>query len=159
MDALDEVAPAFVDMAHRIVWATVASVDRHERPRSRILHPIWRWDGGELRGFIGTTPTRTKRAHLSHTPFVSINYWAPSHDTCVAECRARWAFDDLTRVRIWELFKATPEPLGFDPARIPTWEGPTTESFAVIELEPWKLRVFPGTVLLRRGGSILAWQA
>jgi hypothetical protein len=39
MSDLSSVAPAFVEMAHRIVWATVATVDSQGRPRSRILHP------------------------------------------------------------------------------------------------------------------------
>ena len=38
------VAPAFVELAHRIVWGTVATVDPEGRPRTRILHPIWEWD-------------------------------------------------------------------------------------------------------------------
>ena len=41
--SLSEVAPAFVDMAHRIVWCSAATVDRANRPRSRVLHPIWEW--------------------------------------------------------------------------------------------------------------------
>ena len=41
MDALDE----FVSIAHRVVWATVATVDRRARPRSRVLHPLWVRDG------------------------------------------------------------------------------------------------------------------
>ena len=45
MNTLVEVAPAFVEMAHRIVWSTAATVDNEGRPRSRILHPIWLWDG------------------------------------------------------------------------------------------------------------------
>ena len=32
---LSEVAPRFVEMAHRIVWASVATVDAKGRPRSR----------------------------------------------------------------------------------------------------------------------------
>src|ERR687898_1685714 len=88
MTDLAAVAPAFVEMAHRIVWATVATVDPEERPRSRILHPIWEWDGESLTGWIGTGPTPVKRAHLDHSPYMSVNYWAPNHDTCVAECRA-----------------------------------------------------------------------
>ena len=65
---LAEVAPAFVAMAHRIVWCSVATVDASQRPRSRILHPIWEWDDGQLTGWIGTGPTATKRAHLDHQP-------------------------------------------------------------------------------------------
>jgi hypothetical protein len=48
MHDLALVAPAFVEMAHRIVWASAATVDKHGRPRSRILHPIWQWDGARL---------------------------------------------------------------------------------------------------------------
>lgn len=52
MDELTDVAPPFVETAHRIVWATVATVGPDLRPRSRILHPIWEWDGEELTGWI-----------------------------------------------------------------------------------------------------------
>ena len=158
MTELGDTAAAFIEMAHRIVWATVATSDPRGRSRSRILHPIWEWDGLALRGWIGTTPTATKRSHLAHSEYVSVSYWEPSHDTCVAECRARWAFDDATRVRVWELFKAAPAPVGYDPALIPTWHGPTTDSFAAIALEPWRLRVFPGTVLMGQGGAIRTWR-
>ena len=88
MQSLVEVAPAFVEMAHRIVWCSAASVDARGRPRSRVLHPIWRWDGRRLDGFVATGPTPTKRAHLAASPFLSLSYWAPSQDTCVAECGA-----------------------------------------------------------------------
>ena len=50
---LATVAPAFVAMAHRIVWATVATVDGDERPRGRILHPFWEWDETALAGVMG----------------------------------------------------------------------------------------------------------
>jgi hypothetical protein len=156
---LSEVAPAFMEMAHRIVWCSVATVDGQGRPRSRILHPIWQWDGTELIGWIGTGPTPTKRAHLAAQPYVSLSYWSPTHDTCVADCRATWAFDDETRTMVWEKFLTTPPPLGYDPKIIPAWTSPTVEAFAVLRLEPWKLRVFPGSALLGQGGAVLNWQA
>jgi hypothetical protein len=93
-------APAFVEMAHRIVWCSAATVDLHGRSRSRILHPLWQWDGHDLVGWIATSPTATKRAHLKASPYISLNYWSPSQDTCVAECRVSWALDDETRKRI-----------------------------------------------------------
>ena len=49
MTELEDVAPAFVEMAHRIVWCSVATVDHQGRPRSRILHPLWEWDGERAR--------------------------------------------------------------------------------------------------------------
>ena len=159
MSDLDAVAPAFVDMAHRIVWASVATVDAQGRPRSRILHPYWQWDGRELVGWVATGPTAVKRAHLERNPHVSVNYWAPSHDTCVAECRTTWAFDDETRSMVWDLFEHGPAPVGYDPRIVPGWDGPTSPSFAALRLDPWRLRVFPGTVLLGQGGDVLTWAA
>lgn len=157
--SLSEVAPAFVDMAHRIVWCSAATVDRANRPRSRVLHPIWEWEDGVLTGWIGTGPTATKRAHLETSPYISCNYWTENHDTCVAECRAEWAFDLPTRERTWNLFKSTPPPVGYDPAMIPGWDGPDSPGFAVLRLTPWRLRVMPGTVLLAGEGEVLTWVA
>lgn len=159
MNTLAEAAPAFIEMAHQIVWATVASVDGKGRPRSRILHPIWEWDGAQIVGWVGTGPTPVKRAHLAASPYVSVNYWTPAHDTCVAECRASWAFDDETRTRVWDLFLNGPAPVGYDPAIVPGWDSPTSDAFAALRLEPWRLRVFPGSVLLGQGGNVLTWQA
>jgi hypothetical protein len=48
MDPLESVAPAFVDMAHSIVWATAATVNGAGQPTTRILRPIWEWDGDGL---------------------------------------------------------------------------------------------------------------
>ena len=68
MTPLDQIAPAFIDMAHSIVWASVATVDADSRPRTRILHPIWEWDGTDLFGWIATVPSPVKRAHLAVHP-------------------------------------------------------------------------------------------
>ncbi len=151
-------ALSFVEMAHQIVWCTAATVDGQSRPRSRVLHPIWVFDGESLVGWIATGPTPVKRSHLEASPFISLNYWSPSQDTCVAECRATWAFDDETRIRIWNLFKDSPAPVGYDPAMIPAWDSPTSANFAALKLEPWRLRVFPGTALLGQGGEVLVWE-
>jgi len=158
MNDLTEAAPAFVEMAHRIVWATVATVDAHGRPRSRILHPIWQWDEERLVGWVATTPTPLKRSHLKASSYMSVNYWSPTHDTCLAECAANWAFDDETRTMVWNLFLNTPEPLGYNPRIIPAWENPTCDAFAAIRLDPWRLRVLPGSVLIAKVGKVLTWQ-
>ena len=160
MSDLATTAPAFVEMAHRIVWCSVASVDERDRPRSRILHPIWEWDGSMLEGRIATSPTPVKRAHLERSPYLSCSYWTPDHDTCIAECHATWAFDDATCIETWDRFKHGPAPVGYDPGSIPPWAGgPTSDAFAVLQLQPWRLRVMPGTVMLGTGGELLTWQA
>jgi hypothetical protein len=140
------------------VWASAATVDAQGRPRSRVLHPIWQWDGARLVGWVGTSPTPTKRAHLKASPYMSLNYWATNHDTCVAECRAALVFDDETRTMLWNLFASTPEPLGYNPSIIPGWVSPTCEAFVALRLEPWRLRVMPGSFLLGQGEGMLTWQ-
>ncbi len=159
MTDLAAVAPAFVEMAHRIVWCSAATVDGQGRPRSRVLHPLWNWDGKELTGWIATGPTPLKRAHLDAHPFVSCNYWATNHDTCVAECRTEWFFDDDTRTEVWNAFKNAPAPVGYDPAIIPVWTSPTDDTFAALKVTPWRLRVMPGTVMLAGTGELLTWSA
>lgn len=158
LNSLSEVAPAFVEMAHRIVWCSAASVDVRGRPRSRVFHPIWQWDGERLTGWIATSPTPTKRAHLQASPHLSLNYWSPSHDTCVAECRAAWAFDNDTRAKIWNLFLNAPPPVGYNPRIVPAWESPECDAFAVIRVEPWRLRVVPASAVLGQGGKTLKWR-
>ena len=158
MSELASVGPAFLEMAHQIVWCSAATVDASGRPRSMVLHPSWEWDGEALVGWIATGPTPIKRAHLEAHPYLSCNYWTPSQDTCVAECAAEWCFDMPTRERVWDLFANGPEPVGYDPSIIPGWESPASEGFAVLKLDPWRLRVMPGSVLMTGEGEVLVWE-
>ena len=159
MTALDQVAPAFVDMAHEIVWASVATVDADGRPRSRVLHPIWEWDGTQLTGWIAVGPTPIKLAHIAAQPEISINYWAPSHDTCSADCAVAWVLDDVEREQLWDRFKTGPAPVGYDPVIIEPWRGgPTSPAFAGWKLTPRRLRVMPGTVMTQGVGELLTWR-
>ena len=118
---------------------------------------MWAWDGEALVGWIATGPTPVKRAHLEQSPNISLSYWAPNQDTCQAECRATWAFDDATRESVWNAFKDAPPPVGYDPGIIPQWDSPKSDAFAALRLEPWRLRVFPGTMLLQGEGEVLTW--
>lgn len=159
MSTLEQTAPAFTEMAHKIVWCNVATVDHQNRPRSRVLHPFWEFDGNKLTGWVGTSPTPVKRNHLQHSPHASLNYWAPDQDTCVAECHATWCFDLETRERVWNKFLALPEPLGYNPKMIPGWDSFDADAFAVMRFDPWRLRVFPGSALMGQGGEVHVWEA
>lgn len=158
MTELATIAPAFVNTAHRIVWATVATVDRDNAPRTRILHPIWEWDGASLTGWIATTPHSPKAQDLAHNPMVSLTYWDPSQDVATAECATSWITDDRGRHRAWERFASAPEPVGYDPSMIPAWTDADADAFGVLELAPQRLRVFPGTLLLAGQGDVLTWR-
>ncbi len=160
MTSLDRIAPAFVAMAHSIVWASVATVDADSKPRSRILHPIWDWDGTDLFGWVATVPSPVKRGHLAVHPDVSVSYWTTTHDTCSAECLVEWYSDDETRAAVWQKFATAPAPVGYDPAILPFWaDGPTSDQFAVLRLAPYRIRVMPGTVLTQGVGEAQGWHA
>ena len=45
MTELDDLAPDFVAAAHTIVYCSVGRVDAGGPPASRVMHPIWEWDG------------------------------------------------------------------------------------------------------------------
>ena len=120
----------------RVVWCTVATVDRRDRPRSRILHPIW--DGPT--GWILTNRHSHKEKHLAHNAYVSCSYWDPQHDQAIADCRAEWVDDADTKTWLWELFKSAPEPLGYDPVII--WPDKDDPSVGVLKLTPWRVAVW-----------------
>jgi len=154
---LKEIAPKFIELAHRIVWCSAATVDPRGRPFTRILHPIWQWDGTRLTGWIATMATPLKRGHLKQSPNVSLSYWTPTHDTAQVECRAEWCFDVPTRTKVWDLFKNAPAPVGYDPAIIVGWTSPSDDAFSALRVEPWRIRMLPGTAL-GTGKGELRWQ-
>ena len=157
--SLARTAPAFITTAHRIVWATVATVDATGQPRTRILHPIWEWDGGELTGWIATNPDSPKAAHLAHEPRVSITYWDPMHDVATTDCVAVWENDPQARQRGWDRFVNAEEPVGYDPSIVPGWERADSPAFGLLRFEPQRVRVFPGTMLTSGTGDILDWSS
>ncbi len=159
MSALAESASAFVDIAHRVVWASVSTVDPDGRPRSRVLHPIWEWDGESLVGWIGTGQTPVKTAALAGTPFVSVNYWDSAQDVATAECSATWCTDIETCQKVWDMYVNAAPPLGYDPSVIPVWESAESEAFSVLRLDPYRLRAFPGTMLLEGVGVVHNWRS
>jgi len=135
-------------MAHRIVWCTVATVAPNGTPRTRVLHPIWQYEGDQLTGWI----------HLAHEPTTSLTYWDPTQDTCSAECSVRWV-DDSEKAEVWDRFLNAPQPVGYDPAIIPSWDNAESPGFGAIELTPNRLRVMPGSMLLTGQGDTLVWSA
>ena len=160
MQSLDTVAPAIVNMAHRIVWATVATVTPRGVPSTRILHPVWAWDGSRLTGWIATSPLSPKAAHLDTQSLVSLTYWDPTHDTCTARCATAWETSDAERTAGWERFKNSPAPVGYDPSIIPGWDSPLAPAFGILRLEPLTLRVQPAAVMLQgKRELLLTWRA
>lgn len=143
------VVDAFVTTAHRIVWCSVATVDRRHRPRARVLHPIWEPRPDGLVGWIVTRPTPLKRAHLAHVPYLTCSYWDATHDVAIADCAASWVGDRAVHSYVWDLFREADPPLGFDFEQIFP-DGPTVPDAALLRLDPWRLHVADLDVLYGR---------
>jgi hypothetical protein len=151
-----ELMHEFVQIAHRIVWCTVATADRRGRPRSRVLHPYWELADGRMIGWVVTRATPLKVAHLERVPYVSCCYWDPAHDVVIADCRADWVADVETREHAWRLFRDAPPPLGHDPAQIFP-DGPGSPDSAVLRLSPWR-RDVAAAETASAGEPPLAWR-
>ena len=150
------VQTAFTAVAHRIVWCTLATVDRRGRPRSRLVHPIWEATPDGLVGWLTSRPTPLRTAHLDSTPYVSCSYWDPSHDVAVAECAAAYVHDLRDKEHAWDVFRRAEPPAGYDPASI--WpDGPEDPDAGVIRLDPWRLKVADAATLTA-GGQPQTWR-
>jgi general stress protein 26 len=150
-----EIETEFIARVHTMVWCSVATVDQQQRPRSRILHPIW--EGAT--GWIATNRQSHKARHLAHNPYVSLAYTTNVMQPVYADCRAEWVEELGEKQRIWDLFKHTPPPLGFDPAQdFMSFDNP---KFGLLKLTPWRIDLvtFPaenfdkGTQVWHRAGN------
>jgi hypothetical protein len=155
----NDIVPRFVEMAHRIGMGVAATVDGRGRPRTRVVQPVWVWDGQDLIGWVSSDSTSPKYAHLQAHPMLSITYWNPEQDTCTADCLVELIDDDDEKVRAWERFRTTPPPAGFDPAIHPDWSSAASPTFGVIRLRPTLLRVVPGTLMTEGTGEVRTWRA
>lgn len=156
-DDFDLTAADFVAIAHRIVWATAATVDAMGRPRTRVLHPIWDHHDGVLDGWIATNPSSPKAGHLLASPHMSLTYWDATQDTCTADCTVDWMPSIEDRRSVWDRFRAAPPPLGYDPAVMAAWPSPDAEGFGVLHLRPFRLRVMPGSLPTSGEGTLRTW--
>jgi uncharacterized pyridoxamine 5'-phosphate oxidase family protein len=128
-----EIEAEFIRRVHTMVWCNVATVDSQQRPRSRILHPIW--EGST--GWIGTHRDSFKAKHLIRNPYMSLAYITDVMKPVYVDCTAEWIDDMEQKRRIWDLFKNTPPPLGYDPAH--DFIRPDHETFGLLKLTPWRI--------------------
>jgi general stress protein 26 len=135
--SFSDIEAEFQARVSRIVWCTVATVDRRGRPRTRILHPIW--EGAT--GWIATGRETLKTRHLEHNPYVSLCYWDQQHQQVYADCLAEWDDDMAQKRRVWDLYKNTPPPLGYDPGMI--WQsGVEDPTYGLLKLTPWRIELY-----------------
>lgn len=136
VSSFDDIRDEFNRRVNRIVWCTVATVDRKGRPRSRILHPIW--DGST--GWIATGRTSLKAKHLEKNPYASLTYWDPQHEQVYVECKASWDDSPATKERLYQMYLAAPPPLGYD-LKLFWPQGAADPGLGALKLEPWRIEV------------------
>ena len=128
-----EIEEEFIQRVHSMIWCSMATVDSQQRPRSRIVHPI---SEGST-GWVCTHRNSFKSRHLLQNPYVSLAYITQINRPVYVDCRAEWieAFDQ--KQRVWNLFRDTPSPLGYDPAI--DFIRPDHENFGLLKLVPWRI--------------------
>jgi DNA-binding CsgD family transcriptional regulator len=144
---LADVAPAFLEVAARTRYCTLATVDRSGRPRTRVVQVCWEWDGVFLSGRVGFAATSLAPSEIEQATFVSCSYWSTeARQAATADCRA------------WPWLSGSP---GARPARVrlattpgESGDGTTTRprterevrpgTGEMLRLEPWLLRVTSG---------------
>ena len=153
VSSFDEIKDEFMDRVRTIVWCMVATVDRRGRPRTRVLHPIW--EG--TTGWIATNRHSLKEKHLAKNPNVSLGYWDREAGLAYVDCLAEWDDAPEQKRRIWELFKATPPPLGYDLAMI--WpQGPDDPDYGLLKLTAHRIEIHGLKELIERKPSRV-WRA
>jgi len=142
-------APDFLRLTSETVWCSLTTLDRHNRPRSRIVHPIWEVVADRPIGWLATRRSPIKVAHLAHSQAVSCAYWRPSHDAVLVQCQAVWEDNAVEKVRIWQRYTTSPPPLGYDPHTI--WSGgPGDPDYSVLRFHAWRVQIVTVETLTRK---------
>ncbi len=127
-----EIEEEFLQRVRTMVYCSAATIDLHQRPRSRVLHPIWE----DRAGWVTTGPKTAKAAQLAANPFMSLAFIADPFKPVYVECRASWQNDPETRQRIWDLYKT------FDVDLAVSWGDVDSPTYAVMRLDPWRIELY-----------------
>ncbi|HLY25767.1 MAG TPA: pyridoxamine 5'-phosphate oxidase family protein [Aggregatilineales bacterium] len=142
----EDIQTEFMHRAQKAVYCNVATVDRKGRPRSRVMHVIWE---GPM-GWVITWPESHKAKHLANNPYVSLAYVTEPKKPIYVEGIAAWVQEVVEQQRIWDLHKAIPPPLGFDPT--PHYGTIQHKYFGLLRFTPWRVE------LAELGSESLIWR-
>ena len=142
----EDIQAEFMARVCQAVYGILATVDHQNRPRSRVMHPIWE---GQI-GWVISWPSSYKAKHLACNPAVSLAYMPDKATPVYVDAIAAWIDTAEEQQRVWDLHAATPPPLGFDPQ--PHYGTINHQYFGVLRLTPWRIE------LGNLGGESLIWR-
>ncbi|MEV4889445.1 pyridoxamine 5'-phosphate oxidase family protein [Nonomuraea sp. NPDC055795] len=146
MTKFSEIQDAFEAYIGDIVYATMTTVDKQNRPRARVLIPIWEVVDGEPLGWLATYRTPVKAAHLANNPHTTFSYWTARQNAVNVDTVAEWVTDVEVKRRVWDLYRKTsPRGAGYNLGNF--WTSPTDPKLHVLRLEPWRVQVIRGSDL------------
>ncbi|RVX43702.1 pyridoxamine 5'-phosphate oxidase [Nonomuraea polychroma] len=131
------------------VYATMVTVDARNRPRTRVLIPVWEQADGHPLGWLATYRTPVKAAHLAANPHASFSYWRPDNNSVAIDTVAAWVEDLEVKRHVWDLYRKTsPRGAGYDLGAF--WRSPADPELRVLRLEPYRIQVIRGRDLRSR---------
>lgn len=136
----------FLARVSHAVYASLATIDTHDRPRTRVVHPIWE---GSI-GWIVSWPATPKSKHLARNPHVSLAYIADITQPVYIEGTAAWEHDPAEKQRVWQVIATTPPPIGYDPT--PFYGSIDHPHFGLLKVTPWRIE------LCTLKGESVIWQ-
>ncbi|MDP9868168.1 MULTISPECIES: pyridoxamine 5'-phosphate oxidase family protein [Streptosporangium] len=144
-----EIESEFNAFVGAIVYATMVTVDAENRPRTRVLIPVWENVDGRPLGWLATYKTPVKAAHIAGNPHTSFSYWTQGNNSVAVDTVAAWVDDLPVRSHVWDLYKRTsPRGAGYDLGNF--WRSPADPKLHVLRLTPWRVQVIRGMDLRSR---------
>ena len=142
-----EIEEKFLDYVNNYVYCNLATVDSQNRPRSRIMHPVWE----RSTGWVISWHKTLKFKHIANNPHVSLAYFCHDFNHPVyVECKAEHETDRDEMWRVWEYFKVARKPMGFDPE--PQFGDIDHHQFGLLKLIPWRIELYT------LGGESIIWE-
>nr|WP_252980942.1 hypothetical protein [Streptomyces chartreusis] len=105
--SFSEIEAAFVKYVQQTVYCTMITVDRRNRPRARVVQPVWETVDERPVGWLAVFRTPVKAAHLANNPHTTYAYWHPCQDAVFVDGVSAWVDDRHTKLRGWELYRRT----------------------------------------------------
>jgi general stress protein 26 len=151
--SFEAIAEEFARRVQRIIWCTMATADAERHIRSRIVHPLW--DG--KRGWVLTNRHSPKGKEVDGNPWASLTYIDNAQEQVHVDCATAWEERLAEKRRLWDWFKATPPPLGYDPGLFFT-KGVEDGSFGALRLDSWRIELWSLADLMS-GKPAQVWKA